>query len=70
MACHLIGAEPLAEPILVYCWLKSVKFESKYNSDTKCYFQNVVCKSFVSASMTFKQIGKIITPGAHFANMD
>ena len=60
MACHLVGAKPLSEPLLPYCQLDpkehiSVKFESKYRTfhSRKCTWK---CRlesggHFVSALM-------------------
>ena len=62
MACHLIGAKPLSEPMLYYCQLDpqeqtSVKLYSKFKyfhsgkCIWKCYLENV--SHFVSASMGY-----------------
>ena len=50
MACRLLGAKPLTEPVLTYCQLDpqeqtSVKFESHYKTSIhENAFENVVCE--------------------------
>ena len=65
MACRLIGAKPLSEPMLVYCWLGpweqfSVKFDiTIFIKENE--FENVVCK-IALISYQFNML--IATPGA------
>ena len=80
MACCLVSAKPLFEPLLEYCQFEpqeqtSVKFESKYIFIQENACENVVCEK--AAILSWPQCGKrhsiahsVLCGSVHFTHSD